>query len=201
MLSTVNTYETLWKALVWSLKQLWTGKFSDRDMDGELYQKGSAGFEQKDKWHADGWFCGLWLIESDLDYQHQQLRCRHWSAFRPCTWRPCTTSMDDMPWSDFIPATSQWMRHIYNPDDCSAAFDHNLHILFSLPGVTIDCSWPDWMHCKYMGVADRRVHDPDHRMFVVCVYVHIGILAYTSAEVQTLPCGMTSLRKFIYLQE
>ena len=151
MLATVETYDEFWKVLVWSLLQCWTGKFHDRDLNGDLYEPGTLGFDRKGKEIAGGWFMALWISENDLDHLASHFNFRHWMAAMPCSWCPCTNSVDAQPWTDMNPGTAAWMLNVYKHSDFMAAFAP-LHAIFSVPGVTILTFWPDYMHTKYMGV-------------------------------------------------
>ena len=74
----------------------------------------------------------------------QKLKARHYGALVPCTWCDANTT-------NLIRPYAAWVGTIYTADQFRAAFAHNWHRLYDLPGVSILTLWPDYMHCKFMG--------------------------------------------------
>ena len=144
-----KTYETFWIALCWSLECLYIGKHPYSHWDGVAYGKGTPEGKLAGTWLADGWFGALWCIIGDLDYFHAQLNLRHHGSSAPCSF--CPADSTTMPWSEFRPGRATWMRGVYTATAFKTKYP-DCHRIFSLPGVSINTVWPDYMHCKYMGV-------------------------------------------------
>ena len=164
----VGTYEELWRAFTWSLLALYTGKWPHEDHNRVPYAPNSKEGKLAGTYLAGGWFCALWVLMGDLDYMHKQLYMRHFGANMPCSWCPADSTLGSKPWSDYRLEHSVWMRCIYS----SAEFIANLrgpHPLFSLPGVTGDTVWADYMHSKFMGVDQYFLAS----VLVICVFMMV----------------------------
>ena len=147
-----ESYDAFWVGLVWSLKQLYTGKFSDEDMFGNKYKPGTLGYKRKGQFIAGGWFATLWIVEADLDFIHKRLGMRNCGALCPCSWCGADSDPLSVPWSDFRPLDAKWLQQIYDKAQFLVALGPDRNPLLELPGVSQHTFWLDYMRCKYMGV-------------------------------------------------
>ena len=72
--------------------------------------------------------------------------------FCPCSWCGADSDPLSAPWSAFRPLGAKWIEQIYDKIQFLAALGPDRNPLLELPGVSHDTVWPDYMHCKYMGV-------------------------------------------------
>ena len=115
-------------------------------------EPGTLGYNRKGQFIAGGWFATLWIVEADLDFIHKRLGMRNVGTLCPCSWRGADSDPLSVPWSDFRPLDAKWLQQVYDKAQFLAALGPNRNPLLSLPGVSQDTFWPDYMHCKYMGV-------------------------------------------------
>ena len=98
---------------------------------------------------AGGYFCALWAKLGDLDYYATMMKLRHYAANIPCSW--CREGESDaIPWNGFRP-TASWIHTTYSSAQFEAAFPGR-HRILKMTGVTIHTIYPDYMHCKFLGV-------------------------------------------------
>ena len=138
-----HTLTVFYRKLVWSFQILWEGKVPGEDWDGKPINEGTAG---KDL--LGGKFMCLWALICDLDHGYKSYKMPNPTCNTPCGCCPCNVS--DKPWFDFRP-TAAWIPKIYTVEDSLEA-GMNTCILFATVGVTILSWYPDWMHCKPLGI-------------------------------------------------
>ena len=90
----------------------------------------------------------IWALICDLDHGYKAYKMPNPTCNTPCGCCPCNSS--DKPWFDFRP-TAAWIPKIYTVDDWLQS-GRNACILFAIVGVTILSWYPDWMHCKPLGI-------------------------------------------------
>ena len=142
------TIDEIWTIIVWSFGCMYRGTWPDRHWNGRKYPAGTPEYIRAGTELAGGFYTTLWVIAADLDQIAKNLKLRHYAASQPCTW--CNADTTGIPWSDFKP-DALWMETVFSPSQFVATIAP-ANRLFSLPGVTVETLWPDYMHCKYLGV-------------------------------------------------
>ena len=135
--------ETVYRKLIWSMQCLWEGKKPKIDWKGKPLVYAGAGDEL-----MGGFFMCLWALICDLEHCFKCYQMPNPTSNCPCGLCPCNSGAT--PWWDFRPAAT-WMQLVYTVQSWLAAGLRRSQI-FSIAGVTILSFYPDYMHCKHLGV-------------------------------------------------
>ena len=100
--------------------------------------------------------------------------------FCPCSWCGADSDPISVPWSDFRPLDAKRLQQIYDKAQFLASLGPDRNPLLELPGVSQHTFWPDYMHCKYMGVdqfcsCKRFGRNGIHDSYSTLCNVDIGI--------------------------
>lgn len=147
-----GTLDSFWTVLAWSFGILRSGRWPYRDHRGVAYARGSPEYAKAGKHIAGGWYCLLFAVCGDLDYQNKFLQMPHWaSSGRPCGFCRCARD-GAFSWKDFRPAAA-WRSTVFSRDGWQIEHGHqNSCPLFTiLPEVSGLSVQPDLMHVKYLG--------------------------------------------------
>ena len=94
---TKETWNVIWKHLLWSFKALASGKHPGKDADNKPLEKGSVFFPKAGlPLHPKGYRGVLWSVIGDHDFFANSLALPHWSSKHPCwecdaqNFTPCT---------------------------------------------------------------------------------------------------------------
>ena len=100
-----------------------------------------------------GHFMCLWALICDLEHCFKCYEMPNPTSNSPCGL--CPVDAAGLPWFDFRP-NADWISHIYT---VQAWLEAGLKrcILYDIIGVTILSFYPDWMHCKALGI-DKILH-------------------------------------------
>lgn len=138
-----HTLNVFYRKLVWSFDILWEGKVPGLDWNNKPCNPNTAGDDL-----LGGSFMCIWALICDLDHGWKAYKMPNPNCNTPCGCCPCNAS--DTPWFDFRP-TAAWIPKIYTVEDWLEA-GLNACLLFGIIGVTILSWYPDWMHCKALGI-------------------------------------------------
>lgn len=145
-----GTLDSFWKALAWSFGILRSGRWPHRDHRGVRYARSSPEHHKAGKHIAGGWYCLVFAICGDLDYQNKFLQMPHWaSAGHPCGLCRCTRD-GMLSWRDFRP-NAAWRNNVFSTSDWQHEHGDNTCPLFAMPSITGLNVQPDLMHIKYLG--------------------------------------------------
>ena len=144
----LRTMTRFWRLMRWSLEALWHGTWPTadawgRDFDGDSVDGQRAGLPL-----AGGYYGVLWTIQGDLDWYHKAFHLSHWRHAQPCFL--CQAKTTTLPWNVFL-EDAPWRATTWQGDAWLAAHAER-HFLLTLPGVSIISVYPDWLHCKHLGV-------------------------------------------------
>ena len=87
------------------------------------------------------------IIHIHLYSKSMVLRLPSFNSLTPCCFCPANAS--DIPWRDCRPDSAIWINRIWTPLTWLRSFA--VHILFTLPGVTITNVLADVFHVKHLG--------------------------------------------------
>ena len=138
-----HTANAFWKRLEWSMNACWEGKWPTKDWDGNPIHSAKAGTDL-----CGGIFFCIWALIGDLDYLTKDLELPNSTSNSPCGLCPCNST--DLAWWRFQ-ADAAWLNKIYTVLTWMAA-GWNTCGVFKIVGVTILSVYPDWMHCKHLGI-------------------------------------------------
>ena len=94
----IKTEDEIGDGVLWSLKALAAGKWPAHDHRGISYPANSAEGRLAGTDLADGYFCIVWLLKSDLDYVAIRLHLRQYGAHEPCDLCPCSRQGPPANW-------------------------------------------------------------------------------------------------------
>ena len=135
--------EKFYRQLIWSFEALWLGFEPVKDWAG----KPIAGAKRNVKLMGDK-FMTLWSLICDLEHCAKAYGMP--SAYGICPCGLCPVNSSDIPWWDFRP-NALWLPRIYTKAQWVAAGLQNSFIFF-IVGVSCLSFYPDWMHCKSLGI-------------------------------------------------
>ena len=138
-----HTANAFWKRLEWSMQACWEGKWPEHDWNLKPIRSSQAG---KDL--CGGFYFCLWALVGDLDYLTKDLELPNSTSNEPCGLCPCNST--DVAWWRFQ-ADAAWVNKIYDIITWKAAGWDTCGV-FKIVGVTILSVYPDWMHCKHLGI-------------------------------------------------
>ena len=95
-----------------------------------------------------GFFMCLWALICDLDHCFKAYDMPRSTNNCPCGLCPCNSG--NVPWFDFRPQAA-WVNLVYTVQAWLAA-GLKRSFVFDIVGVTILSFYPDWMHCKSLGI-------------------------------------------------
>ena len=144
-----DTYDEYWIATCWSFEAMLTGYWPYEDHKRRKYEPYSYLGKLAGKALAGGYYAALWAKLGDLDYYAAMMKLRHYGANIPCSWCGAGET-PGTPWNDFRP-TAAWIATIYSAAQFAAKFPGR-HRILKMRGVTINSVYPDYMHCKFLGV-------------------------------------------------
>ncbi len=140
-----HTFNTVYRKLKWSFQVLWEGKKPHFDWKGDRLYYAGAGDDL-----MGGYFMCLWALICDLDHCYKCYEMPNSTSNIPCGLCPCDSSALGTPWFDFRP-NAVWMTMVYTVQTWIAA-GLKRSLIFDIVGVTILSFYPDWMHCKALGI-------------------------------------------------
>ena len=138
-----HTLNVFYRRLIWSFQCLWDGEEAVTDWRGRPIPGAIPG-----KKLMDGVFMCLWALPCDLDHCFKCYGMPCSNSNHPCGL--CPVDASGMPWFDFR-VNADWIGHIYTVQSWLAAGMKRC-ILFDIIGVSILSFYPDWMHCKSLGI-------------------------------------------------
>jgi len=95
-----------------------------------------------------GHFMVVWALICDLEHCCKCYQMPNPTSNTPCGLCPCNTV--GLPWFDFRPC-AVWRDRVYTVQSWLAA-GLRRSMVFDIVGVTILSFYPDWMHCKALGI-------------------------------------------------
>ena len=138
-----NTMATFFRRLKWSCDALWSGEHPERCPDGKPIRSAKAGTSL-----MGDFFACIWVVASDCEHHTSVYLLPNASSNNPCMC--CPANVTTLKWWDFR-LDADWIDHIYTLLTWQASgFDKCL--LFQIVGVTVFSLYPDWMHCKHLGI-------------------------------------------------
>lgn len=149
----INTEKELGEVILWSLRALATGTWPTHNHRGEPYDPTSAEGLLADTDLADGYFCIMWLLKSDLDYVGNHLHLRHYGANEPCDLCPCNRDAPPSMWPSNFFADSGWIAAPHTVEQWRALYPNLPHWIFELGHVTHHNLEPDELHIIWLGTA------------------------------------------------
>ena len=138
-----HTLDTVYKKWVWSWGCLWEGEEPTKDWKGNPIPGAVAGVKL-----MDGKFMAVWSLICDLEHC-----CKAYGMANPtnnCPCGLCPMDSKDLPWWDFRPNPA-WKPKIYTVASWLAA-GLKKSVIFDIVGVSVLSFYPDWMHCKSLGI-------------------------------------------------
>jgi len=98
----------------------------------------------------DGFTIWLWAVIGDLDYYYKNLRLPNSNSKCPCAWCPANTTT--LKWYDFRWPRAKWPDAVYTKAAWLATAFSQCPLFNESLGITILSVYPDWMHCKHLGI-------------------------------------------------
>lgn len=138
-----NTLDQAYKMWIWSFAACWTGKKPKYDWNGEEMFYAGAGDDL-----CGGFFFAVWALICDLEHGYKCYNFPNPTANICCPLCPCNAL--DIPWFDFRP-TAAWLNHIWTVQSWLAS-GLKRSLIMRIEGVSILSFYPDWMHCKSLGI-------------------------------------------------
>ena len=138
-----HTLNLMYKKLVWSFKALWHGEEPTEDWDGKPIPGAVPGVKL-----MHGIYMAVWALICDLDHVTKCYGMPNSCSGQPCGL--CPMNSTDLPWWDFKP-NAAWIPKIYTKQYW---LDSGLKksVIFDIIGVSCLSFYPDWMHCKPLGI-------------------------------------------------
>lgn len=149
-----DTMLKFWTVLCWSMAQLFSGEWDNKDAFGVLYDPDSPEGRRAGKplcGRGLNKFFGVPLIaRGDLDMFFKTMGLQNYNSNTPCNLCPANTS--NMPWKD-LRRTALWLTRTWTPQTWKARNLFPQCLLFSkLKFFNIYCINGDWMHTTHLGV-------------------------------------------------
>lgn len=209
-----ETWEVIWKHLLWSFEALANGKHPVTDPDGKPLEKGSPFYASKGQLlHPKGYKGVLWSVIGDMEFFANTLGLPHWASHWPCwecdaqNFTPCAFGKGYKE----ICLEKQTFE-VYSHADCLAD-PWSGHALFQLPHVSSKHVRGDPLHilfckglyshliggilhymCYYEGPKKKVTVKPADRLAVIFTQVQ----AYYSE--QQCQCRLTNLRLSMFTE-
>ena len=144
-----GTMDTFWSIMRWSFAALWAGQWPSHDHRGIRFAAGTREASLAGSPLADGYYCLLFQLCGDLDYNSKWLSMPRWSAAdKMCCL--CKAQLNGvLSWRDNR-LTSAWQSHSHTTSSWKDAVSTNCKI-FALPGVTSLNIALDYMRCMFLG--------------------------------------------------
>ena len=79
-----NTWQAVWKIIIWSLNALSSGLWPSQDWQGRQWPAQSRDAKRAGTQLAGGYAATLWNIRADLDFLALHFGLRHYSSSQPC---------------------------------------------------------------------------------------------------------------------
>ena len=137
-----HTMNTFFRILAWSLNALYEGEWPTHDWNGEPLVGGRRGEL------CGGYFLVLWALTSDNEHNTKVYELANVTSNSPCPLCPCDSGAN--PWWNFQP-NARWTKLIYTVAFWTAS-GYDKCPIFSVYGVSVLTVYPDYMHCKYLGI-------------------------------------------------
>ena len=103
-----DTFDNIWKVLVWSFTAMFQGKWPTHSWDGSLIAEcGGHDLTPKSRLKAV-----IWTLSGDMEYFANELGISKYSSNSPCSW--CACDRDGTPFNDFRP-TAAWKSTRVSP--------------------------------------------------------------------------------------
>ena len=138
-----QTLETMYRKLIWTFNALWRGEEPTEDWDGEPTPGVESGVKL-----MNGKFMAVWSLICDLEHCSKCYGMPNPTCNSPCGL--CPVNSGDLPWWDFRP-NAAWLPKVYTASFCKASGLQN-SCSFDIAGVNALSFYPDWMHCKSLGI-------------------------------------------------
>ena len=122
---------------------LWLGEEPILDWDGIPIPGAVPGVKL-----MGGKYMSLWALICDLEHAYKAYNLPNPTSSCPCG--PCPVNSAKLKWWDFRP-NAPWTFEIFTKE-VWLALNINTSIIFQIVGVSILSFYPDWMHCKSLGV-------------------------------------------------
>ena len=138
-----HTLNIVYKKWVWSWYALWTGEEPINDWRGLPIAGAVAGVKL-----MKGKTMCIWALICDLEHC-----CKAYDMASPtgaCPCGLCPVNSSGLPWWDFRPNAS-WIARVHTVSSWIAG-GFKKSIIFDIVGVTVLSFYPDWMHCKSLGI-------------------------------------------------
>ena len=158
---------------VWSLTWAWIGLWPDKDWDGAAWVNPvdiNRALTLLAGSRSDFFFLVVWALQGDLDYLRDEYHLQNYNSNDPCCKCPANNVMGGMSVNEFRPGHSQWIDRLYTKAQWATS-EYNLHVIFTIPGVTLLSVFPDYMHCKHLGTDAYFFGSV---LFVLCFYMLPG---------------------------
>ena len=167
-----DTWQQIWRVLLWSLRALMDGKHPHLDHNDQPWAPGSYGERMQGQPFSDeGYFGSVFRIAGDLDWYQKRLGMRVApAAHLPCAW--CNGGRPPHPPFLDLRLGADWV------DTCvvAPAPRPSDHLIWDIPGVTLFATTIDPMHSADLGAAAHFIAGVFHTL------VYYGDLAGTLAE-------------------
>ena len=140
-----DTFDNIWKVLVWSFTAMFQGKWPTHSWDGSLIAEcGGHDLTPKSRLKAV-----IWTLSGDMEYFASELGISKYSSNSPCSW--CACDRDGTPFNDFRP-TAAWKSTRVIP---AMSKENNpcRHPVMRIPGVIFESVYIDTLHVLDLGVS------------------------------------------------
>ena len=154
-----DTWDSIWKVLVWSFKALWLGTHPTKDWNDEDFEVGSLFLQKAGQPLYKNFRFIIWNLLGDWEYFANHLHLPHWQSHQMCWFCDCHKVDQTKNWKVCWPGKG-WA----NRDPIT--WEHpSTHPVFSLPGVTSWCVCADMLHTlEGKGVASHLLGSVLHQL-------------------------------------
>lgn len=151
----LQTMDSVWSILCWSLAALFEGRYPSCDWNGTVYEPGTADamLANTPLTTEDGYFCVLWSVKGDIDWFGKGLNLKKHNANEPCDWCPATKLLGPDMWPTNFTATAPWKTMLRSAGEWRIGAESK-HILFEkLEYLSILNIEADELHVLHLGIS------------------------------------------------
>ena len=150
-----DTWDILWDAVVWSLNQLFAGRWPAKDHMGQPFPSGSTRSLKAGTQLCPGLDLRgvVWIITADLKHLAVEFGLASHSSLNPCF--KCACNKSNIPFNDFR-QNAKWKGTVFSPEYFKLC-PPTEHKLMEVLGVNAFTFFFDPMHCLEIGVAGHAV--------------------------------------------
>ena len=145
-----QSWPKAWKAIIWSLEALATGKWPMLDWENREFEKDTLEYQNRGTPLAEGWSGVVFVLRADLDFFSNHFHLNSPGSNSPCALCRADRSTDGCPWTDCRSCAS-WRATTWKANEWLAE-NPTCHAFFRMAGSGLDLVYPDLMHVKHLGV-------------------------------------------------